>query len=279
MPDIFNLLARWWKQMLLVIIVAVAIVAAIVFSEKPLYLSTATALPASGILTDKAKIFNNNIEGLYPSLGSPDDLDKILGTAQLDTVYLAVAIAYNLWDHYKIEDKETQITQSAALLKNNSKVFRSEYGELKIKVWDTDKNLAPQLANAILDKLNSIHQSVAAISNEKVMESLKAGRLKLKNTMNAMKLDPLRSTVQVSDSSGDFGVYVEKLAEYNKLIVEYQLTLDTKPAVLVVVEKARVSQKPDKPQRLKLLVATAIISFLFSFLLALFLERRKRGAL
>ena len=105
--------------MLLVIIIALAIVAAIVFTRPDRYLSVTTALPASTILTDKAKIFNNNIEGLYPSLGNPDDLDRVLGTAQLDTVYLAVAMAYNLWDHYKIENKKEQIHHSAALLKEN----------------------------------------------------------------------------------------------------------------------------------------------------------------
>jgi len=279
MPDIFNLLARWWKQMLLVIIIALGIVAAIVFTEKPLYLSVTTALPASGILTDKSNIFNDNIQGLYPSLGNADDLDKVLGTAQLDTVFIAVAIQYNLWDHYKIEEKEKQISQSAALLKSRSKIFRSEYGELKIRVWDTDKNLAPQLANALLEKLNSIHQSVAAVSNEKVLESLKAGRLKLTNTMRSMVISPENTKVNYTDSSGEFGVYAEKLTEYNKLILEYQLMLDTNPAVLVVVEKARAAEKPDKPQRLRLLIATAVISFLFSFLLALFLERRKRRSL
>ena len=279
MPDIFNLLARWWKQMLLVIIVAVVIVAAIVFAEKPLYLSVTTALPASGILTDKAKIFNNNIQALYPSLGSSDDLDKILGTAQLDTVFIAVAMTYNLWDHYKIEDKEKQITQSAALLKSNSKIFRSEYGELKIRVWDTDKNLAPQLANAILEKLNSIHQSVAAISNEKVIESLKAGRQKLQYEMDSLSVIPVHSPYQLERAGVIHDMNVKQLDKYSALIGEYQLTLDTKPAVLVVVEKARASQRPDKPQRLKLLIATAVISFLFSFLLALYLERRKRRAL
>jgi len=279
MPDIFNLLARWWKQMLLVIIVAVAIVAAIVFSDKPLYLSVTTALPASGILTDKAKIFNNNIEGLYPSLGNPDDLDKILGTAQLDTVYLAVAIAYNLWDHYKIENKEKQVFQSAALLQSNSKVFRSEFGELKIKVWDTDKNLAPQLANAILEKLNSIHQSVAAISNEKVLESLKAGKEKLAKRIDSSKLDGTVRQIPETSVSASTSILLGQLQQYEELIGEYQLTLDTRPSVLVVVEKARASQKPDKPQRLKLLIATVVISFLFSFLLALFLERRKRRVL
>jgi hypothetical protein len=279
MPDIFNLLARWWKQMLLVIIVAVAIVAAIVFSEKPLYLSVTTALPASGILTDKAKIFNNNIEGLYSSLGDPDDLDKILGTAQLDTVYLAVAIAYNLWDHYKIGKKEEQVRGSAAILQSNSKVFRSEYGELKIKVWDTDKNLAPQLANAILEKLNSIHQSVAAISNEKVLESLKMGKEKLAKRIDSARSNEPARQVPETSASASTSILLGQLQQYEELIGEYQLTLDTKPAVLVVVEEARASEKPDKPQRLKLLIATAVISFLFSFLLALFLERRKRRAL
>ena len=279
MPDIFNLLARWWKQMLLVIIIAVGIVAAIVYTEKPLYLSVTTALPASGILTDKSKIFNDNIQGLYPSLGNPDDLDKVLGTAQLDTVFIAVAMQFNLWDHYKIENKEKQIPQSAALLKNSSKIFRSEYGELKIRVWDTDKNLAPQLANALLEKLNSIHQSVAAISNEKVMESLKAGKLRLQIALDSISRLTVHNPDQLATMGADHDTYMKQLSKYEELIGEYQLTLDSKPAVLVVVEKARASEKPDKPQKLKLLIATAVISFLFSFLLALFLERRKRRAL
>ena len=279
MPDIFNLLARWWKQMLLVIIVALVIVAAIVFTQKPLYLSVTTALPASGILTDKAKIFNNNIQGLYPSLGNSDDLDKILGTAQLDTVFIAVAMTYNLWDHYKIEDKEKQIPQSAAILKSNSKIFRSEYGELKIRVWDTDKNLAPQLANAILEKLNSIHQSVAAASNKSVLETLKNEKDKLGKKIDSLMSSGQARKLPVSSSTATASLWASKFQQYDDLIGEYQLALDTKPDVLVVVEKARAAEKPDKPQRLKLLIATAVISFLFSFLLALFLERRKRRVL
>jgi hypothetical protein len=279
MPDIFYLFGKWWKQMFLVIIIAVSIVAAILFTQPSRYLSVTTALPASTLLTDKAKIFNDNIEGLYSSLGDPDDLDRILGTANLDTIYLAVAMDFNLWDHYKIEKKEEQFYRSAALLKANSKVMRSEFGELKIKVWDTDKNLAPQLANAILDKLNSIHQSLQAANNLKVLTSLKAGRLKLEQTRQNVELAPLRSTVPVPDASANISNVLDQLKKYDELIGEYQLILDTNPAVLVVVEKARVSISPDKPKRFMLLVATAVISFLFSFLLALFLERRKRRVL
>jgi hypothetical protein len=279
MPDIFYLLGRWWKQMFLVIIIAVAIVAAIVFTQPSRYLSVATALPASPVLTDKANIFNNNIEELYSSLGNPDDLDRILGTAQLDTVYLAVAMNYNLWDHYKMDKKEDQVHRSAAMLKANSKVMRSEFGELKIKVWDTDKNLAPQLANAILDKLNSIHQTLQAANNLRVLEGLREGKLRLKQIAVNMLQAPLRSTIQLPDTSVNIFTVNDQLKKYDELIGEYQLTLDTNPAVLVVVEKARVSISPDKPKRFMLLVATAVLSFLFSLLLALFLERRKRRVL
>lgn len=279
MPDIFNLLARWWKQMLLVIIVAIAIVAVIVFSEKPRYLSVATALPASGVLADKATIFNDNIQNLYPSLGSPDDLDKILGTAQLDTVYIAVAMAYNLWDHYKIENKGEQTWQSAAMLRKNSKVYRSEYGELKVKVWDTDRNLAPQLADAILEELNSIHQAVQTVSNKRVLQILKEEANRLRHSLFDGTLAALRSQIPLIDTTGKGKFYLGQLQQYDQLIMEYELALNTNPDVLVVVEKGRASLAPDKPQRLKILVATAVISFLFSFLLALYLERRKRRAL
>lgn len=265
--------------MLLVIIVAVAIIAVIVFNEKSRYLSITTALPASGILTDKGKIFNNNIEGLYSSLGSSDDLDKILGTAQLDTVYLAVAIAYNLWDHYKIENKEEQVHLSASMLKSNSKVFRSEFGELKIKVWDTDKNLAPQLANAILEKLNSIHQSLQAASNKRILEILNEGKLKLEKSLDSLTGSRTVGLHGLNQLATNTDNVANQLKQYDELIGEYQLTLDTNPAVLVVVEKARASVKPDKPRIMRILVTTAVISFLFSLLLALFLERRKRRVL
>ena len=52
------------------------------------------------------------------------------------------------------EKGDAASNKAASLLKKNTKVMKSEYGELKVKVWDTDKNLAPQLANAVMDNYN-----------------------------------------------------------------------------------------------------------------------------
>jgi uncharacterized protein involved in exopolysaccharide biosynthesis len=116
MPDIFYLISKWWKQMLLVVLLSVITAGIIVFLKPLKYLSSTTAIPASSRLSDKARLFNENIEALYSSLGESDDIDIIVGTGQLDTVYLAVTDQFNLYDHYKIKEDVVQARVKAALL-------------------------------------------------------------------------------------------------------------------------------------------------------------------
>ncbi len=288
MPDIFDLIGRWWKRMSAVVLLSLLAVGIITFLKPLKYLSVSTAVAASSFASDKSKIFNENIEGLYSTLGSADDLDKIIGTASLDTVYLAVAARFNLFDHYKIKGPENKaLTKAAAELKENTKVMKSEYGELKVKVWDTDKNLAPQLANAVMDKLNSIHQSVQNENNIAVLNNLQSSRQKIitevDSLTNSLQYDSanalIRSTIITIENKRTRTIrrntLLGQLEEYEKLISQYQLMADSKTPVLNIVEKARASVKPDKPKRIQILVATAVLSFLFALLAALVMERRK----
>ena len=70
-------------------------------------------------------------------------------------------------------------------------------------------------------------------------------------------------------------VLQQQVSRYEKLKTEYQLMIDVKPAALLVVDKARPANRPDKPKKLLILLATAILSFLFAAWLALILEKRK----
>lgn len=265
MPDIFYLLRKWWKQILGVLLLSLITAGLIVFLKRPEYLSATTAVPASVVSTDKARIFNENIDELYSNLGTPDDLDMIVGTGQLDTIYLAVTDQFNLYDHYRIkEEKEKARIKAADLLKYNTKVEKSGYGELQVKVWDTDKNLAPQLANALMEELKTIHQQLQNANNQASLDGLHSAIKKVKAQMDSTK-----------ENSDDYKALSDRLQQYDKLVSEYQLMIDSKPPALIVVEKARVSLLPDKPKRLQVLIATAILSLLFALLLALVLERRK----
>lgn len=265
MPDISNLLKHWWKQLLAIVLLSVTAVGIITFLQPREYLSVATAVPASSYTSDKAAIFNENIQALYSSLGTADDLDRILGTAQLDTIYLSATDQFNLFDHYKMKEKGPAAREKAAtLLRQHTKVMKSEYGELKVKVWDTDKNLAPQLANAMLEKLQSIHRDLQGTGNEAALKGLIQGRDKL-----TLQLDTATGTPELKEQLRG------RLLQYEKLIGEYQLMVDSKPPSLVIVEKAKPAAWPDKPKRMQLIIAAAVLSFLFAFLVALVLERRK----
>lgn len=265
MPDMFDLFKHWWKQMLAVIIASLLVVGTVTYLKPKKYLSVATAVPASSFASDKSKIFNENIQALYSALGTPDDLDMIVGTARLDTVYLAVTDQFNLYDHFKMQEKgEAARSKAASLLKKNTKVMKSEYGELKVKAWDTDKNLAPQLANAIMEKLKAIHQDLQNAGNLATLQGLISRKEKLQqaadSTMNTVENTTRRK---------------EQISQYEKLIGEYQLMVDTKPPVLITVEKAKAAAWPDQPKTVQLLMATAVLAFIFSLLAALVLERKK----
>lgn len=265
MPDMFDLFKNWWKQMLAVIIASLLIVGTVTYLKPQKYLSVATAVPASSFASDKSKIFNENIQALYSALGTPDDLDMIVGTARLDTVYLAVTDQFNLYDHFKMQEKgDAARSKAASLLKKNTKVMKSEYGELKVKAWDTDKNLAPQLANAIMEKLKAIHQDLQNAGNLATLQGLISRKEKLQqaadSTMNTVENTTRRK---------------EQISQYEKLIGEYQLMVDTKPPVLITVEKAKAAAWPDQPKTVQLLMATAVLAFIFSLLAALVLERKK----
>jgi len=261
MPDPFDILRHWWKQISGLVVCAM-LAAGIIAWLKPLqYLSTSTALPASLFNSDKSRLFNENIQILYSELGTADDLDMIVGTAQLDTVYLAVTDQFNLYDHYQLQGDNRRM-RAAQLLRGNSKVYKTDYGELKVKVWDTDKDLAPQLADAIMETLQTIHNKARNATNEATLLALKDG---LKNTS---AYDSSFHTVPDIAAAG-------KNTNYEKLISEYELMVKSKTPALVVIEKGRPSLKADRPRRAEILIITGVLSFLFAFLLGILLERKK----
>jgi uncharacterized protein involved in exopolysaccharide biosynthesis len=248
-----TLFRHQWKIMLAVISISLLSAFAYTWIKTPEYLSVATALPSSAYANDRSKLFNENIQLLYSDLGTADELDVITGSGQLDTVYLAVTDQFNLFDHYRIKKAE--------LLKKNTRVIKSGNGELKVSVWDMDKDLAPQLANAIMAQLQKIHTEARNAGNEHMIQRL---RQSLDSVMRSDSLKPEGSKVNE-----------EKIATLRKLISEYELIGATKTPALVIIENARAAFRPDKPKCLQIWVAAFLFSFLLSVLLAIYRERIK----
>lgn len=298
MPDIISVTGRHWKLIFLLTLLAIVVALIATLLSPKLYLSTATALPANSALNDKARIFNTNIEALYPSLGLPDELDKIEGTTKLDTLFIAMATDFQLATHYGLQDNDA-LYKAALKLQKNSAINRTAYGELKVKVWDKDKVMAAALANSFLQKLNEFHKYIQNANNAMVLQKIKddlAAKEKEIAALEESKLGTVSSTdvyqnkasidsirknfvePEIRFKNMNSAASADEIKEYRRLINQYELSLKTTPDVLIIVENARPALKWDKPDMLQNIAFTFFASLLFSFLLALFIDSRNKVA-
>ena len=252
----------------------IALVIALVSPKK--YLSTATALPANSLLSDKARMFNTSVEILYSDFGSPDELDRLEGTGALDTIYIATAKELELAPHYGLETNSEGAARAAVELKKNSNIARSGYGELKVKVWDGDRNLAAALANSLLAQIQALHQHLQQEGNmlalQKLEEDDSIQKLSYKKIADSMThLSGADAEIMQARKSA----LLEQLQQYQKLMDQYRLAIATNPQTLLTVEKARAALWPDKPKVLPTVFFALAGAFIFSFLAALFIESRK----
>lgn len=271
MPDILSLLRKWWRMILGISLITTG-VAAICLSFLPKqYLSQVTALPASNVEADKSRIFNQNIESLNPTIGLPDDLDKVVGTSKLDTLYYTLVRKHNLVGHYGFNGGKAEY-KAMKLAKGSCGVGKSEYGELKIKWWDGSPHMAAILANSLFEELQLLHQQIENRSNAVTFANLK------KKYDTLQKNITWDSTTSASPMVADIRrqSLLQQLMQYEKLLSEYELMLDLNPQVLLLVESARPDLKADKPDWLQALFLVFFASILFGLAVAILLETTRR---
>jgi phosphoglycerate-specific signal transduction histidine kinase len=273
MPDLLDVFTKRWKLILGItsLVVAIAFVVALISPKK--YLAVATALPANSMIADKARIFNQNIQQLYSDFGTVDELDKLEGTGKLDTLFIAAAEEFKLEEHYRIGASAESLYDAATKLKKNSKINRSGYGELKVKVWDTDKILCAQLANFLMKKIQELHQH---LQNENNISALtKIRKAYTQKQKEYVQLSDSVKSASVESTKTKFAKLSEQMQTYEKMIDEYQLAVSTNAPVLLVVENARPALWSDRPRIIETVLFSLFGAFIFSFLLALFFESRK----
>lgn len=270
MPDLVDLIKRRWKFISFFTLLAVIIALLFVLFSPKKYLSSATALPVNSAVADKGRLFNPNIEILYSDFGTPDELDRMEGTALLDTIYIAA-----IQDDGGLRS-ENEIYKAAIRLKKNSTISRTGYGELRVKVWDEDKNKAAVMANLLMEKIQELHQHLQNESNNLVLQKLLDDHSKKEEQYtnfadsNLKASEMLPEIVQVKKTA-----LLQQLQEEEKMIGQYQLAISTNPQVLMLVESARPSYYPDKPRVLPTVLFTLAGALLFSLLVSLFAESRK----
>ncbi len=276
MPDLVTVFSRWWKFILgITLLAAVLSLIVSMFSTKE-FLGEATALPANSMVADKARLFNNNIEALYSDIGTVDELDRLEGTGILDTIYIAASDSFDLAGHYKEPESRESRFKAARKLKKNTKVTRTAFGELKVKVWDEERNMAAALANFLMRRIGQIHQHLQNENSLGILQKMEEEFAKKQEQFRTIS-DSVQSLrgADAEMMNARKNALLEQLTSYQQAIDQYRLSIHTNPPVLLVVEHARAPLWHDKPKSFQTLIFTIVASLAVTFLMALYMESRK----
>ena len=166
---IFKLLLK--NKLNVLIILVLAIVLSIIFSSKtfikPLYKSSVVLYPTTTYSASKAIMNTNNLIYVDPlEIGDESQTDHMMQILNSGIIRDKIIEKYDLMNHYGI-DNDSKYKQSKLVkaYENNIRIRRTEYNSVKIIVFDTDPEIASNIANdlaALFDEtMNEMQQEIA----------------------------------------------------------------------------------------------------------------------
>ncbi len=277
--DVIALFGKWKKQLLTFVISITVLASLIVFILPQKFLATAVCFPSNPLLADKSFIFNENIQSLYATYGSSAELERLMSTAQLDTLYRFAAYQFDLRKRYKISDTGALgLKKTIKEFKENYNIEKTVLGELKIHVWDEDAKRSAQMANSIVAEIGNLSSYQNNGFNTKILVALKeqyelekksfitlADTIENSNLKNAEKELIALKKKSITDN----------LVRYEKLINEFSVAVRANAPGLQIQEYATPQAKPDKPEKLSIVFIAFLLSCFFGLLLMFTLENRR----
>lgn len=233
------------------------------------YLSRASVLPANSRFSDRSRFANGEIRELYSAFGSGDDLDRLYATLRSHPVMMHIVDSFRLASHYKLLNRKERAREAALLeFRENCSILKTEYGEIHVKVWDRDRELSAQLANAMVARAEKVHQDLYKDYFSSSLQKLENAYMDMRREQGSGGRDNL------ARPAADTQV----MKEYLRSISYYRMALLNPPPSLMVLEKAIPSVRHDRPKVLLNVAATALVGLftgVASVLLLPFFKRQR----
>jgi uncharacterized protein involved in exopolysaccharide biosynthesis len=184
---------KWRKPLLIITISAVIVSTIIAFLMAPQYKSTATIFPTRSFSISKLLIEQNtgNQED-YMQIGDEDDAEKLLQLLNADQLKQLVADKFNLWDKWKIEKNEYANHYLKLKWENMVRFKRTDFNSVKIDVYDYTANGAAEVANSIVDFVDSIKNKM---TKEIAVQAFKIVEEEYNSTIRSMNV--LEDSLQI----------------------------------------------------------------------------------
>lgn len=203
------------------IILALAILCSIFFSSnifiKPLYKSTVILYPTTTYSVSKAIMNTNNLIYVDPlEIGEEAQTEQMIQILHSSAIRDKIIERYDLINHYGIkEDSKYKLSKLINAYENKIKIRRTEYNSVKIIVFDTDPQIAADIANDIAILFDE------TMNNMQIEISAKALAI-IENEYNNTKEDikTLEDSLKYFFDNGIYNTDIQLNAIYQQLAVE-----------------------------------------------------------
>lgn len=310
-----NLLVFIWKRRkVIVLFTGVAAILAVVISFllTPLYRSTAIVFPAATSTVSFSE--QRNAKASSMDFGEEEQAEQLVQILQSSRIRDRIVDQFDLMQHYEIDSADKNKYFKLVKEYNNHFFFvRTRFGSIQIDVLDRDPIKAADMANKIVELVDSVKNNMVA---ERTLPAFEINRRKkeqmeLDRDLVLKKMDSLAElgVLSLDGRSGLYQAYVdaknanekaeikrtidvnavngttydgleylrnEKIKKLEEFMVSYEQAESDANTLFnhkFVVEKAVVADKKDKPKRMIIVLLATIGAFVFIVFALLVKER------
>ena len=308
------LLFIWRKRKLLLIVTAIAAVVSIVvsFLLTPIYRSTAIVFPAATSTVSFSE--QRNAKAAAMDFGEEEQAEQLVQILQSSRIRDKIVSQFDLMNHYEIDAKDPNKYFKLVKQYNSNFLFvRTRFGSIQIDVLDVNPQKAADMANKIVDLIDTVKNNMVAERTWPAFEINKRKKEQLEQERKDVlfKLDSLAElgVVSLEGRTNLFQAYVdsksaqekaeikktidinmkhgslfdglefirnEKIMQLEEFLVSYEQAESDAYSVFnhkFVVERAVVADKKDKPKRMIIVLLSTLGAFIFMVFTLLIKDR------
>ncbi len=300
-----NLLVTIWrKRKILLIVTGAALVVStiIAFTMTPIYRSTAIVFPAATSTVSFSE--QRNAKASAMDFGEEEQAEQLIQILQSSKIRDKVVARFDLMKHYEISPDDPNKFYKLVKQYNNSILFvRTRFGSIQIDVLDRDPVLARDIANKIVDLIDTVKNEMVLARTVPAFEINKRKKEQMEADQQALlaQLDSLaaKGVVPLEGRAQLFSAYMEAKSQEDRIAykaridtnLKYGATFDglefirnekimklsdftvsyeqaesdanTAFTHKFVVEEAVVADKKDRPKRLIIMLLSTFGTFVF----------------
>lgn len=176
MKATFKFIKRNFKVLAVTFVVSAVVTAGITLLLPNYYKAQVVLLPSDTNSISKGVLSNmDNVDPM--NFGSSSDCEYVLDIINSGRIVGAACTKFNLAEHYGIKASGRELDEKMGRkLYNNIKVKRTDNLGVKITVWDTDPEMASNLANFIASEVTVVRSEAKKVKYDSICSVVERSR-------------------------------------------------------------------------------------------------------